>query len=91
MIEVLALLAEIGHWSDARKGAKIVDEMRLVEVTIGQCHIRPINWLARFEKTYNLLKPLHPTKQPGCQSYLSTKDLYEPPRTKSDPFGNIHN
>ena len=50
MIEMRGLVREVSRRVNAGEGLEVVDEMRLIEVTATQRHVRPINLRRRVDK-----------------------------------------
>src|SRR5262245_56235712 len=67
VVGVVAPFPDGGRWGGARKGAEVVDEVRLVVVAARQGDHRPVGRLSSVDELQHFLKALDPAVQLGGQ------------------------
>jgi hypothetical protein len=65
---MLTPLCQVGAWSQSSKSLKVVDEMRLVEISAGEREVCPSGGLSSFDPPQHLLKAEHAAERFGRES-----------------------
>src|SRR6185312_9585601 len=81
----------VGRRINAGKGAEIVDEVRLIEISSIQSNVCPDNRLAGRDTAQYSLKAPHPAEELGCESDLSPEQFDKASRTEPGSRGDIGN
>jgi hypothetical protein len=83
---MLTAMGEVVRRGGTGEGSKVVDEVRLIEVTASQSQLRPFHVPFAPDETYDLLKAQDAAEQLGRQPDLFAEELDEPPLAQTGPF-----